>query len=153
MKTLFLVGMFAFCGIAVAAPNGTNADPIYVLETAPQTNRSTAAVEVSAIQSTASVSAVTVSSSVITQIDSTFNAAALAALGYKWQRAEITAQNNGTVDVFCGYSAGGVTVSNSYKITPGAVWTFKIGKSMSIYCLNTAASSGTLIVGGIAWIE
>ncbi len=153
MKTLFLAVMFGFCGMAVAAPTGNNANPVYVLETAPQTNRSTAAVEVSAIQSTGVVSAVTVSSSVITAIDTFFNASALTALGYTWQRAELVIQNNGTVAVFCGYSATGVTVSNSYKITPGATWAFKIGKSMSIYCLNTAASSGTLIVGGLAWKE
>jgi hypothetical protein len=139
--------LIAVAVIAATAGASFAASPTMVLEVAPITNQDWSTVSAA----TGSVSAVTVSSSVITKIDTAFNAAATSALGGIYQRAEITAQNNGATTVYCGYSASGVTVSNSFALTTGAVWTFKIGKTMGIYCLSAAGSSGTLIVGGIAW--
>lgn len=100
-------------------------------------------------------SAVTISSSAITRIDTAFNAVVVSTntgLGPNYKRAEITIQNNDTTDKFCGFSATGLTIANSYKVLPGSVWTWKVGKGMGIYCLNaTSVASGTLIVGGVAW--
>ena len=141
MRTIIFSVLMVTAGAAFAA------SPTTVIETLPYSNESNPSVTCT----TGSVSAVTVSSSVITRIDSTFNTAAAAACGAAYSRAEITTQNNGTLDVFCGYSSSGVTVSNSFKLTPGAVWTWKLGKGMGLYCLNTAGSSGTLIVGGLAF--
>jgi hypothetical protein len=138
--------MLAFAMVGVFALATKAASPSYVLELAPNSNDNSGVVT-----STASTSAVTVSSSVITRIDTVFNAAAVTALGSIYNRAEITTQNNGTVNVYCGYSASGLTISNSFAVTPGAVWTWKLGKGVYVYCLNAAGSSGTLIVGGIAW--
>ena len=99
-------------------------------------------------------SAVTISSSAITKVDTAFNAVVVSTntgLGPNYKRAEITLQNNDTTDKFCGFSATAVTVANSFKIAVGGVWTFKVGKGMGIYCLNAAGASGTMIVGGVAW--
>jgi len=123
------------------------ASPSYVLGTLPYSNELSPSITCT----TGSVSAVSVSSSVITRIDTAFNAAALSACGANYQRAEITTQNNGSVNMYCGYSASGLTVSNSFAVTPGAVWVWKLGKGMAVYCLNAAGSAGTLIVGGVAW--
>jgi hypothetical protein len=138
-------------GNAAAVQKGDSADPVFGVEVLPQSNRSAAAIAADATASTASVSAVTVSSSVITRIDTAFNAAALSALGATYQRAEITVQNNDTTDKFCGYSSTALTISNGFKIAVGAVWSFKVGKGIGVYCLNAAGASGTLIVGGVAW--
>jgi len=73
------------------------------------------------------------------------------AYGANYQRAEITIQNNDTTAKYCGYSSSALTISNSFKINVDAVWSFKLGKGMGVYCLNAAGSSGTLIVGGVAW--
>jgi hypothetical protein len=146
MKKVILsaVGIFLLWGVGVsfAAPSVT-----HVVETLAASNELSPVV----VQATASVSAVTVSSFTITRIDTAFNAAALLALGATYQRAEVTVQNNDTTDKFCGYSASGLTIANSFKIAVGAVWSFKVGKAMPVYCLNAAGASGTLIVGGVAW--
>jgi hypothetical protein len=125
------------------------ASPSFVLEVAPNTNSPVDTY--SASQSTCAVGSVTVSSSVITRVDNTFNAAVLAAWGNVYQRAEVTTQNNSSLNVYCGYSTSGVTTSNSFLLLPGSVWTWKLGKTQGVYCLAAAGASGTLIVGGIAW--
>lgn len=147
MKKILLSSfiLWALCGVGVSFA----ASPDYVLETAPYTNVVPATGDVAA--ATASVSAVTVSSFTITKVDTAFNAAALSALGTAYQRVEVTMQNNDTTDKFCGFSASAVTIANSYKIAVGATWSFKLGKGVGVYCLNAAGSSGTLIVGGVAW--
>lgn len=143
MKKLIglIVLMGALSGVSFAA------SPTTVVETLPYSNESSPAVTCT----TGAVSAVTVSSSAITRIDSTFNTAAASACGAAYNRAEIVTQNNGSYDVFCGYSSSGVTVSNSFKLAPGAVWTWKLGKGMGVYCLYSAGYSGSLIVGGVAY--
>lgn len=98
-------------------------------------------------------SAVSISPTVITRIDSAFNtvmASTATGLGADYQRAEITVQNNDTTAKFCGYDATGLTTANSFKIAVGGVWTFKVGKGLYLYCLNETGT-GTLIVGGVAW--
>lgn len=98
-------------------------------------------------------SAVSISPTVITRIDSAFNtviASTATGLGADYQRVEITVQNNDTTAKFCGYSETGLTTANSFKIAVGAVWTFKVGKGLYLYCLNETGT-GTLIVGGVAW--
>ena len=139
----FILGLvlMAFGGVSFAA------SPTSIVELLPYSNETSGVVTCT----TGSVSAVTVSSSVITRIDSVFNTAAESACKASYNRAEITVQNNGTSPVFCGYSASGVTVSNSFSLSAGAVWTWKLGKGMGVYCLNTAGAAGTLIVGGLAW--
>lgn len=139
---------FVFSALVVMGVSFSHAAaPVYTIETAPQSNETTPVVTVA----TAATSAVTVSSFTITKVDTAFNAAATSAIGANYQRAEITLQNNDTTDKFCGFSASGLTIANSYKVAVGAVWSFKVGKGVGIYCLNAAGSSGTLIVGGVAW--
>ena len=123
------------------------ASPVSVVELAPYSNETSPVVTVSS----AMTSAVSVSSSVITKVDTAFNAAMAAGLGANYQRAEITLQNNTALNVFCGFSSSGLTIANSFKIGPGSVWSFKFGKGVGIYCLADAGAAGTLIVGGVAW--
>lgn len=149
-KLAFLMVFILAAGTVHAAGKGDSADPVFGVSVLPQTNRSDAAVALG-VASTGTVSAVSVSSSVITRVDTVFNAAALSALGETYQRAEITVQNNDATDKFCGFSSSALTIANSYKVAVGAVWTFKVGKNMPVYCLNAAGSGGTLIVGGVAW--
>lgn len=147
MKKILFIGVLGMAGLISSPSFVSAASPTHVVLTAPATNELAPVV----VQATGSVSAVTVSSFTITRIDTAFNAAALSAIGAAYQRAEITVQNNDTTDKFCGYSASGLTISNSFRIYVGASWVFSLGKAMPIYCLNAAGSSGTLIVGGIAW--
>jgi hypothetical protein len=157
MKNIITVLLLATCAMSASAvQKGDSADPVFAVGTLPQSNRSTAAITNDTVASTASVSSVAISSSVITRIDTVFNAAALSALGITYKRAEITVQNNGTTNKFCGYSYCDLTVLNGYKLTPGAVWVFQVGKNMPVYCLVEAGSmittpAETLIVGGVAW--
>lgn len=143
--------VFSFIALVAVGFMGVSpaeaAAPVYTVEIAPQTNETSPVVTAS----TASSSAVTVSSFTITKVDTAFNAAATSAIGANYQRAEITVQNNDTTDKFCGFSSSGLTIANSFKIAVGATWSFKFGKGTGIYCLNAAGSSGTLIVGGVAW--
>jgi hypothetical protein len=144
MKKILLFTAVCFSlgvGISFAA------SPTYVVETLPASNELDPVV----VGSTGSTSAVTVSSSVITRVDTAFNAAALSSLGATYKRAEISIQNNDTTVKYCGFSSSALTITNSYKINVDAVWSFKLGKGMGVYCLNAAGSSGTLIVGGVAW--
>ncbi len=147
MKNLSFVFSSVFILVMGVSSALHAASPSYVVETLPYSNESSQVV----VKTTATTSAVAVSSSVITRVDTAFNAAAVTALGNNYQRAEVTLQNNDTTDKFCGFSSSGLTISNSFKIAVGASWSFKLGKGVGIYCLNAAGSSGTLIVGGIAW--
>ena len=145
MKKILLISVL--WALSVGARVSFAAAPVLTLEIAPQSNELNPVV----VGSTGAVSAVTVSSFTITRVDTAFNAAALSALGATYQRAEITTQNNDTTDKFCGYSSSGLTIANSFKIAVGATWSWKLGKGLGIYCLNAAGSSGTMIVGGVAW--
>ena len=139
--------LFITLGLFLAGVGYSFAAPTSVVLTLPNSNETSQVV----VMSSGQVSAVTVSSSVITRVDTAFNAVMLAAYGANYQRAEIILQNNDTTDKYCGFSSSALTISNSFKLAPGAVWSFKLGKGMGVYCLNAAASSGTLIVGGVAW--
>ena len=152
MKSLIAIAaMLIFVGAASAVEKGDSADPVYGVSVLPQSNRSAAAISADAVASTFSVSAVAISSSVPTRIDTAFNAVALAALGANYQRAEIAAQNNGSATVFCG-SSPSLTVASGFAIYGiGGERNFELGKNIAIYCINTAGSAGTLIVGGVAW--
>jgi len=143
-KLIFSVGLLALMGGGAAFA----ASPMTVVETLPYSNESNQSV----VCSTGSVSGVTVSSSTITRIDSTFNTAATSACKASFSRAEIVTQNQQTFSFYCGYSGSGVTAdSSSFKLASGSVWTWKIGKGMGIYCLSEAGSSGALTVGGMAY--
>lgn len=145
---IILIAMMAMPGLAKAQ---NYYDTVQNIEVLPASQQSSSTTFSGALGYS---SAVTVSSSVITRIDSAFNAVAVSTstgLGPNYKRAEITIQNNDTTEKYCGFSATGLTTSNSYKISVGAVWTFKVGKGMGLYCLNAAGASGTLIVGGVAW--
>lgn len=146
-KVIFTIAMVIGMGSAFAA----SPDPTLVVELLPYSQYTASTTYTGAFGYT---SAVTVSSSVITQIDSAFNTvmeSTSTGLGPMYYRAELTVQNNDTTDKFCGYSATALTIANSYKIAVGATWTFKVGKGVKIYCLNAAGAGGTMIVGGVAW--
>lgn len=148
MKKILFIGVLA--GLAaglISSPSVTfAASPTYVVMTAPASNELAPVV----VQSTAATSAVATSSSAVTRIDSAFNAIALAALGAAYQRAEVQVQNTAATAEYCGYSPG-VTISTGFRIDPGAVWGFSLGKATALYCIHAAGNPGTLIVGGIAW--
>lgn len=138
--------LFAVLFMSIGGYTAQAAAPTYVVQTAPQSNELNPVVTVS----TAMTSAVSISPTVITRIDSAFNSAATTAIGANYQRIEITIQNNDTTNKFCGYSASALTTANSFKIVVGATWTFALGKGVALYCLNETGT-GTLIVGGVAW--
>ena len=148
MKKILFIGVFAWmaAGLISSPAPVAAASPSYVVNTAPASNELAPVV----VQSTAATSAVATSSSAVTRIDSAFNAIALAAIGAAYQRAEIQVQNTATTAEYCGYSPG-VTTSTGFRIDPGAVWSFSLGKGIGIYCVHAAGSPGTLVVGGIAW--
>ena len=146
-KVIFTIAMVLGIGSAFAA----SPDPVPVIEILPYSQYTASTTYTGAFGYT---SAVTVSSFAITQIDSAFNTimtSTSTGLGPMYYRAELTVQNNDTTDKFCGYSSTALTIANSWKIAVGATWTFKVGKGIKIYCLNAAGSSGTMIVGGVAW--
>ena len=147
MKNLSFVFSSVFILVTGAASAVKAASPSYVVETLPYSNESSQVV----VKTTATTSAVAVSSSVITRVDTAFNAAATAALGAAYNRTGIEVQNADSSNKFCGYSASGLTTSNSFKITEGNSRFFNVGKGIGVYCLNVAGSSGTVIVGGMAW--
>lgn len=138
---LFILGFGA--GLASAA------SPIYTLETAPYSNE-TAGVVTTA---TAAVFGVSVSTSVLTRVDLALNTAFAAALGANYQRAEIGVQNQTSGDFYCTYSATQAitTKTNFWKIGAGAMWPFKLGKGLPLYCFYDSTAAGILTVGGIAW--
>ena len=147
---LIICAVVLICGAGPlwAVPAGSSGNPFTVIETAPKSNSDFTGLVAG---STAAVGAVTVSSFTITGIDTDFNTVASSALGTDYSRGEITVQNNGTTECYCGYSSADLTTSNSFKIRIGDTWSFKLGKGIGVYCLNAAGSSGTLIVGGVAW--
>lgn len=146
-----LINLFCLVGVGVGVGFAQVPTPVVtVIETLPSSQYSTSTYSGALGYS----SAVTVSSFTITKVDTAFNAvmaSTTTGLGNDYIRAEITMQNNDSTDKFCGYSSTGLTIANSFKIAVDAVWSFKVGKGMGIYCLNAAGSSGTLIVGGVAW--
>lgn len=149
MNKIILATM-VFFGVGFASAFAQDSRPAYVVETLPSSQYSTSTFA-GAIGYT---SAVTISSSVITKVDTAFDtyvSSTITGIGPTYQRVELTIQNNDTTDKYCGFQSVGLTTSNSYKIGVGATWTFKIGKGMGLYCLNAAGSSGTMIVGGVAW--
>ena len=133
-----------------AAQVGYASNQVIVTETLPSSQMASSTTFAGAMGYT---SAVSISPTVITRVDSAFNTAvshAVNGLGAGYQRAEITVQNNDTTNKFCGYSATALTIANSFKIVAGAAWTFALGKGVALYCLNETGT-GTLIVGGVAW--
>lgn len=152
MNKFILIAILALGATApaMAASKGDSSDPVHIINTAPLTNRTTFSIFAGAPASTASVSAVTCSSSAATAVDTAFNAVALAALGADYQRAGILVQNKDTEAIECGYSPG-LTIGNGWEITPGGAWTFDEGKNITIYCIAAAGSTANLRVGGFAW--
>jgi hypothetical protein len=131
VKQIFLATALLW---AIGAVASFAASPTHVIEILPASNEVNPVV----VGSTASVSAVTASSTSATRVDTTFNAAALSALGATYQRAEITVQNKDTEPVECGYSPG-LTIGSGFEIAVGAAWTFSLGKNVALYCI---AASG-----------
>lgn len=146
-KILFTIAILALPVMAKAQINSS----IHMLtaETLPSSQQSTTTFA----GAMGYTSAVTISSFTITRADTALNAffATSSNLGAGYQRVEVTVQNNDTTDKFCGFASSGLTIANSFKIAVGSTWSFKVGKGLGIYCLNAAGSSGTMIVGGVAW--
>lgn len=145
MKKILFIGVLIAAVGLISSPVSA-ASPSYIVMTAPASNELAPVV----VQSTAATMAVATSSSAVTRIDAAFNAIALAAMGANYQRAEIQMQNTATTAEYCGYSPG-VTVSSGFRIDPGAMWPWSLGKGIALYCVHAAGAPGTLIVGGVAW--
>jgi hypothetical protein len=126
---------------------GAHAAPQNVVETLANSNELNQTV---AKSTSVSPSAISVSTSAATRIDSAVNTRLTTALGAAYQRAEIIAQNTGTTNVYCAFGASEATTAAGFIIYPGNMMVFKLGKHEAIYCLGET-TAGTLRVGGLGW--
>lgn len=143
-KTLIFALLFSAIPLTAYA-----ASPTMVVELAPYSNETSPVVTTS----TGRVMGVSVSTSALTRVEGTMNTAFALALGANYQRAEITVQNQLTTNFYCTYSATeSIAVkTNFFRLSSGAVWPFKIGKGMPLYCFSDTAAAAILTIGGIAW--
>lgn len=146
MKKIALA-LMVLAGLAVSASAG----PQIVLESLSNSNDlNPPAVIAAAINPIA----VTVSSATnfSTRLDTALNSSLSSAMNAAYYRAEVTVQNSGSTAFYVGYSSSGwTTATGGYKMNPGDVYTFKLGKAIFLYAISIAGSAGEARVGGLGF--